>query len=117
MTQQTGDDNAKRARRHTERVIRSLRPPTRLGKLVVWAAPYVVGPAVEYGVRLAEERGPELAGMGAAIVKEKAPEVAHAAKAEVVAAAHVAREKVPEAAHAAVDTVVSLAQRVQARRR
>lgn len=139
MAQQTGEDNAKRARRHTERVIKSLRPPTRVGKLVVWAAPYVVGPAVEYGVRFAEERGPELAAKGAALakekvpavvaaIKEKAPEVTQAAKSEVVAVVHTVREKAPLVAHtakekapvvarAAMDTVVLFAQRVQERRR
>lgn len=132
MPQQTGEDNAKRARRQTERVIKSLRPPTQVGKLAVWAAPYVVGPAVEYGVRFAEEKGPELAAMGVAIARAKAPAVVQAAKTEAVAAAHTAREKVPVAAHAAtqaakdkapvvaraaVDKVALFAQRVQERRR
>jgi len=128
MAQQTGEDNAKRARRHTERVIKSLRPPTSVGKLVVWAAPYVVGPAVEYGVRFAEERGPELAAKGAALAKEKVPAVAQAARTELATAAHTAREKAPVFAHtakekapvvarAAMDTVVLFAQRVQERRR
>ncbi len=128
MTQQPGEDNAKRARRHTERVIKSLKPPTRVAKLAVWVAPFIVGPAVEYGVRFAEERGPVIAAKGAALAKEKAPEVARAAKTELVAAAHTAREKAPVmaltakekapvVAQAAMDTVVLFAQRVQERRR
>ena len=117
MPQQTGEDHAKRARRHTERVIKSLRPPTQVGKIVVWAAPYVVGPAVEYGVRFAEERGPELAAMGVAIAKAKAPAVVQTAKTEAVAAAHTAKEKAPAVARTAVNTVALLAQRVQERRR
>lgn len=113
MAQQTGEDNAKRARRHTERVIKSLRPPTRVGKLVVWAAPYVVGPAVEHGVRFAEERGPELAAWGAALAKEKVPAVAQATRTELATAVHTAREKAPVVAQAAKSEVVAAAHTVR----
>lgn len=127
MAEQAPEDNAKKARRHTERVIKSLKPPTRTGKLIVWAAPYIIGPAVEYGVRLAEEHGPELAAKGAAVAKRKAPEVAaavrerapavaHAAETEAVAVAHTAREKAPAAAQAAKDRAKHLAQRIHERR-
>jgi hypothetical protein len=126
MAQPVGDDTAKKARRHTERVIKSLHPPTRTGKLIVWAAPYIVGPVVEYGVRFAEERGPELAGKGAAIAREKAPAVAaavkqktpvvaRAAKTEAVAVAHTARTKAPEVAHAASEAAKARASRIAER--
>jgi hypothetical protein len=76
-----------------------------VGRLVVWVTPYVVGPAVEYGVRFAEERGPELAGKGAAIAKDKAP-----------AAAAAVREKAPVVALAAKDALLHAAERMRERR-
>jgi hypothetical protein len=127
MTEPAEDDNAKKARKHAERVIRSIKPPTRTGKLVVWIAPYVVGPAVEHGVRFAEEHGPELAGKGAAIarqtapavvaaVKQRAPVVAGAGKERAAAAAHAARQKAPEMVGDAKERAARLAGRVQERR-
>jgi hypothetical protein len=93
MAQQIPEDTAKRARQKTERVIKSLRPPTRTGRLIVWAAPFLVGPAVEYGVRLAEERGPGLAARGADIAKRKAPIAAHTAKETAAGRARRLRER------------------------
>ncbi len=121
MAKQAEEDNAKKARRHTERVIKSLRPPTRLGKLVVWVAPYIVGPAVEYGVRFAEERGPELAAKGAAAARRKAPVAAAAVKEKAPAAAHAvvgtARKKAPVVARGAKDGAAKVAEKVRERRR
>jgi ElaB/YqjD/DUF883 family membrane-anchored ribosome-binding protein len=74
------DDPAKEARRRVERALRSRKPTTARGKVVMEVGLLVAPPLVEQGVRLVQKKGPELARKGADMAKEKLPDVARRTK-------------------------------------